>query len=205
VAVLDLQQHAAHVLHLTAALAQVWSSQRVAAVAEELCQVWQVHSWLLDCKFAGGKGLQDTLTEQQLQQCRAAWDELTQTALKQPASKLRRDVFAQVQRMPIAWQQPPQMKQLSITRDGVYFDGALLLDIAGRTAAGVLVAVEADGPSHFRQPDRALTGLAQYRNRALLQRGYKVIPVPYFDWNELKSAAQQQQYLKQKFLEAGVL
>jgi hypothetical protein len=97
------------------------------------------------------------------------------------------------------------MEQLSRARDGIGFEGALLLDIAGRTAAGVLVAVEADGPLHFRQPGKALTGPTQYRNRAIAQRGYKLITVPYFEWDKLKSAAQQQQYLARKIQEAGVL
>jgi hypothetical protein len=53
------------------------------------------------------------------------------------------------------------MEQLSVGRDGVTIDGTLLIDIAGRTVGGVLVAVEADGPSHFRQPDGGLMGTTQ--------------------------------------------
>jgi hypothetical protein len=55
--------------------------------------------------------------------------------------------YAAVQRLPIAWQQQPQMEQLSMGRDGVTPDGALLIDIPGRTADGVLVAVEVVAPA----------------------------------------------------------
>jgi hypothetical protein len=201
VAVLDLQQHAQQVLQLAQACSSMWSSTE----AEGQRQLWQVHTWLLDFQLAGGQGLQDSLTQQQLQQCRAAWDEQLQQSAKQRHTDFQRSVFAAVQGLPIAWQQQPQMEQLSVGRDGVTPDGALLIDIAGRTANGVLVAVEADGPWHFRQPDGGLTGTTQYRNRALAVRGYRLVSVPYQEWARLRGDQQrQQQYLMGLFKEAGV-
>jgi hypothetical protein len=202
VAVLDLMQHAQQVLQLAQACSNIWSS----AVAKDHRQLWQVHTWLLDFQLAGGQGLQGSLTEQQLQQCRAAWDALLQqTAKKQQQTDFQHSVFQATQRLGIAWQQQPQMEQLSVGRDGVTPDGALLLDIAGRTAAGVLVAVEADGPWHFRQPDGGLMGTTQYRNRALAVRGYSLVSVPGHEWAELQGDVQgQEQYLMQLFKEAGV-
>jgi hypothetical protein len=148
----------------------MWSSIEV----EGQQQMWQVHTWLLDFDLAGAQGLQGSLTQQQLRQCTAAWDEnMRKTAEKQHTS-FQCSVFAAVQRLPIAWQQQPQMEQLSVGRDGVTPDGALLIDIAGKTAAGVLVAVEADGPTHFRQPVAGLTGPTRYRNRALAVPGYRL-------------------------------
>jgi hypothetical protein len=173
VAVLDLQQHAQQVLQLTQACSSMWSS-----VEEEgQRQLWQVHIWLLDFQLAGGQGLQGSLTEQQLQQCRAAWGEQMRQVANHQHTDFQRSVFAAVQQLPITWQQQPQMEQLSVGRDGATPDGALLLDIAGRTAAGVLVAVEADGPWHFRRPDGGLMGTTQYRNRALAVRGYSLVSV----------------------------
>ncbi|KAF6250436.1 hypothetical protein COO60DRAFT_1705894 [Scenedesmus sp. NREL 46B-D3] len=125
-----------------------------------------VHTWLLDFQLAGAQGLQGSLTAQQLQQCRA-WDRSLQEAAGQGGTDFQRSVFAAVCQLPITWQQQPQMEQLSVGRGGFTTDGALLLDIAGRTANGVLVAVEADGPTHFRRPDGGLKGATQYRNRAL--------------------------------------
>jgi hypothetical protein len=93
-----------------------------------------------------------------------------------------------------------------VGRDAVTPDGALLLDIAGRTAAGVLVAVEADGPTHYRQPDGGLTGPTQYRNRALAVRGYSLVSVPGHEWAKLQGDAQRQQhYMMELFKEAGMV
>jgi hypothetical protein len=64
VAVLDLQQHAQQVLQLGKACSTIWSS----IVLDDLRQLWQVHTWLLDFDLAGGQGLQGSLTQQQLQQ-----------------------------------------------------------------------------------------------------------------------------------------
>jgi hypothetical protein len=148
-AVLDLQQYASQVLQMAHACSSTWSS-----TAEGHWQLWQVHTWLLDFQLAGGQGLQGSLTEQQLQQCRAAWAEDLQATAKTDVSDFQRSVLAAVQHLPITWQQQqPQMEQLSVGSDGVTQDSALTIDIAGKTADGLLVAVEADGPWHFRQPD----------------------------------------------------
>jgi hypothetical protein len=202
VAVLDLQQHAQQVLQLVTACSSIRGSLEVAA---EHQQLWQVHTWLLDNDLAGGQGLQGSLTQQQLQQCAAAWDEQLRQVAKQRVSEYQRSVFAAVQRLPITWQQRPQMEQLSVGRDGVTPDGALLIDIAGRTADGVLVAVEADAPWHFRQPDQGLKGPTQYRDRALAVRGYTVVSVPYLEWRSLQGDHQRQQYLLQRFIEVGLV
>jgi hypothetical protein len=80
----------------------------------------------------------------------------------------------------------------------------LLLDIAGRTAAGVLVAVEADGPTHFRRPDGRLMGPTQYRNRALAVRGYRLVGVHWSEWSKL-NADEKQEYLMALFRDAGII
>ena len=65
------------------------------------------------------------------------------------------------------------------------------------TAGGELLAVEVDGPSHFRRPDGGLMGTTLYRNRALAARGYRVVSVPYREWDALGRDKQgQQQYLE---------
>uniref|UniRef100_A0A383VS61 RAP domain-containing protein n=1 Tax=Tetradesmus obliquus TaxID=3088 RepID=A0A383VS61_TETOB len=125
---------------------------------------------------------------------------------EQQHTKFQRSVFAAVKHLPIAWQQQPQMEQPSVGRDGVTPDGALLLEVFGKTAAGVLVAVEADGPTHFREPDGGLKGPTKYRNRALAVRGYRLISVSYRDWAKLQGDEQrQQQHLLRLFKEAGVV
>jgi hypothetical protein len=74
----------------------------------------------------------------------------------------------------------------------------LSIDITATTAAGVQLAVEADGPSHFRWPDssdRGLMGSTLFRNRALSARGYTVVSVPYYEWDKLRSQQEKQQWL----------
>jgi hypothetical protein len=202
VAVLDLQQHAQQVLQLGKACSSIWSSIEV----EGQQQMWQVHTWLLDFDLVVGQGLQGSLTQQQLQQCRAAWDQEMRKTAKQQHTSFQRSVLAAVQRLPLTWQQQPQMEQLSVGSDGVTPDGALLIDVAGRTADGMLVAVEADGPTHFRQPDGELKGRTRYRNRALAVRGYRLVSVPWMDWRKASKDEQcQDQYLLQLFGKAGLV
>jgi hypothetical protein len=202
VAVLDLQQHAQQVLQLGKACSSMWSSIE----EENQQQMCQVHTWLLDFDLAGGQGLQSSLTQQQLQRCRAVWDEALEKAAKKQHTNLQQSVFAAVQRLPIAWQQQPQMEQLSLGRDGVTPDGTLMIDIAGRTADCELVAVEADGPWHFRQPDREVKGPTQYRNRALAVWGYRLVSVPFWELDGLQGDEQRQhQYLIQRFMEVGLV
>jgi hypothetical protein len=91
-AVLDLQQHALQVQHLAHACSSIWSS----TATENRQQLWQVHTWLLDFQLAGGQGLQGSLIEQQLQQCRAAWEQQMQDTATQRATDFQRSVFAAV-------------------------------------------------------------------------------------------------------------
>jgi hypothetical protein len=186
--VLDLQQCVAQVLQLAAAASRVLST-----TSEELQQLHQVHLWLLDSQLpAPGQGLSDVLTQQQLEQCRASWEQqLTATAQKQ-SSRLQLMVYTAVLQLPPdTWQQQPQPEQPTA-------DKACLIDIAAVTASGVKVAIEVEGPHHYVQPDNTLTGPTLYRNRALAARGYALISIPHWEWRELRSTAQQQQYLLAK-------
>lgn len=72
-------------------------------------------------------------------------------------------------------------------------DGAMSVDVlALHAASGRLVAIEADGPSHFLTPGGrggaplapVATGETRARNRALAARGLAVVCVPVMDWNE---------------------
>jgi very-short-patch-repair endonuclease len=109
-------------------------------------------------------------------------------------------VFAALQQLP-GWQVPPQQE---VPTDDRNFS----IDIAAVTAAGVRLAVEVDGPSHFvRMGGRwEVEGPTQYRNRALAARGYTVVSIPGWEWRQLNGACQQHQYLQDKIKGAtGVL
>jgi hypothetical protein len=164
-------------------------------VDENERQLYQVHLWLLDSDLpAPGQGLSGVLSQQQLKQCRANWE---QDLAASKTSDLQRGVFAAAQQLPPdLWQQPPALEQVTA-------DGAFSIDIAATTAAGVRVAIEADGPTHFLQPGNTLEGATLYRNRALAVRGYAVLSIPYWEWDALRGADSKQQYLLAKLQAAA--
>jgi hypothetical protein len=194
-AVLDSQQCVPLVLQLAAAASQVWGS----VVDEEWQQLYQVHLWLLDSGLpAPGQGLSGVLSQQQLQQCGASWEQsLAAATAVSKTSALQRGVFAAAQQLPPdLWQEPPALEQVTA-------DGAFSIDIAATTGAGVRVAIEADGPTHFIQPGNTLEGATLFRNRALAARGYAVLSIPYWEWDALRGADSKQQYLLAKLQAAA--
>jgi hypothetical protein len=195
-AVLDVQQCVPLVLQLAGAASQVWGG----VVDKDLQQLSQMHFlWLLDSGLpAPGQGLSGVLSQQQLEQCRGSWEQdlAAETALSK-TSDFQRGVFAAAQQLPAdLWQEPPALEQ--VTADGVFS-----IDIAATTAAGVRVAIEADGPSHFIRPGNTLEGGTKCRNRALAARGYAVLSIPYWEWQQLRGADSKQQYLLAKLQAAA--
>jgi hypothetical protein len=192
-AVLDMQQCVPLVLQLAAAVSQVWGS----LVDEDLLQLYQVHLWLLDSGLpAPGQGLSGVLSQQQVEQCRTSWERVLAAATaSSKTSDFQRDVFAAALSLDL-WQEPPALEQVTA-------DGALSIDIAATTAAGVRVAIEADGPWHFIQPSNTPEGGTLFRNRALAARGYAVLSIPYWEWNALRGADSKQQYLLAKLQQAA--
>ena len=73
----------------------------------------------------------------------------------------------------------------------------------------VKIAVEVDGPSHFitRGSDgqtKTANGATAMKRRHLGLLGYRVVSVPYWEWDALKGTQAQQSYMQQK-LRAAVL
>jgi hypothetical protein len=183
------------VLQLAAAVNQVWGS----VVDENERQLYQVHLWLLDSGLpAPDQGLSGVLSQTQLEQCRASWEQqLAAETASSKTSAFQRGVFAAARQLPTdLWQEQPALEQVTA-------DGAFSIDIAATTAAGVRVAIEADGPSHFIQPGNAVGGPTQCRNRALAARGYVVLSIPGWEWQQLRGADSKQQYLLAKLQQAG--
>eukprot|EP00666_Eupelagonemidae_sp_cell4sb_P013749 gene13749-biopygen23710 len=46
----------------------------------------------------------------------------------------------------------------------------------------VAVAIEVDGPSHYAAGSEVPLGATLLRRRLLEARGWRVVPIPYFDW-----------------------
>ena len=58
-----------------------------------------------------------------------------------------------------------------------------------------------DGPSHFLLPDgrgeRAPNGSTWLKRRLLASAGWRVVAVPYYEWDALGGAEAQQRYLRE--------
>lgn len=80
-------------------------------------------------------------------------------------------------------------------------DKLFSMDVA-MLVQGVKVAVEADGPTHFsmNKPYR-LMGSTLLRNRALQRRGWRLLSVPFYEWDELPSAKAKAEYLRSKLIQ----
>ncbi len=71
----------------------------------------------------------------------------------------------------------------------------------------VKIAVEVDGPSHFIRKSgeshgRSANGATMMKRRHLALLGYSVVPVPYWEWNELKGTQAKKAYLRGKLTAA---
>ena len=191
-AVLNLHQYVPAVLQLAEAASRVWDS----AAPQNWQQLHQVQLWLLDLAAAeGGKGagLLQVLSKQQLDECRQAWqDQVASNSAAKP-SAMQQQVSKALQQL-LGWRVPPKQEVLTDDRN-------FSVDIVAVTAAGVRLAVEVDGPTHFVNVGGRweVEGPTQYRNRALTARGYTVISIPWREWAQMKGAQQQQQqYLLDK-------
>ncbi|GBF93371.1 hypothetical protein Rsub_06409 [Raphidocelis subcapitata] len=162
-----------------AALARRAATARVRSqtVAEDRCQLYQVHLWLMDGQRAdsasgsSGSGLAGALTAAQLQQCKEAWEAGLQEAAQQHRrSAFERSVFECARRLP----------GLADCR---------VLRACGLPRKSQLQRRDADGPTHFLRPGREVGGDTLARNRALSARGCVVVSVPYWEWDQVRRDA----------------
>ena len=160
-------------------------------------QLYQVHLWLRDVDEQSGAlelyqgGLAVALSQSPLQECAASWAHQLEEipAGRSGLTLFHQQVLSILRGLPRqTWQQQPAAEQRTA-------DGAFSIDIAAVTAEGVSVAVEVDGPTHFLQPGNKLDGPTAARNRALEARGYRVVSVPYWEWEGLSSSAQHRYML----------
>ena len=78
-----------------------------------------------------------------------------------------------------------QHENEGLTEDGLFRVDCLIAD--GQ------IALEVDGPQHF--VERVPNGGMLLRNRLLEARGFRVISVPFFEWNALGTDKNKQEYL----------
>jgi hypothetical protein len=127
VAVLDMQQHVPAVLQLAQACSSMWDEVE----ANSLRQLHQVHIWLQQLQMPQDcPGLTRVLSEQQLAECTAGWEQQLNSNAANSALLLQQQVMAALQQLPSSmWQ--GEMRMESVTPDG-----NLSIDIAAVSAAG---------------------------------------------------------------------
>ncbi|EKX40341.1 hypothetical protein GUITHDRAFT_154162 [Guillardia theta CCMP2712] len=82
------------------------------------------------------------------------------------------------------------------------------IDIVIRSGEGVdeehPIAVEVDGPGHYMRPGlRELVGGTKMKTRHLCRLGWKVVAIPYWEWNEARDAGEEERYLSQRIAAAA--
>ncbi len=60
------------------------------------------------------------------------------------------------------------------------------------------VAIEVDGPSHFYVNSNEYTAYSKLKRRILTRMGFRVVNVPYFEWNKMKSTKEKENYILRK-------
>ena len=68
--------------------------------------------------------------------------------------------------------------------------------------------MEVDGPFHFLTNSRTPNGPTLLKRKQLGQLGYKMVPVPFWEWQALKGTKAKQRYLEDKLgglVEGGVV
>ena len=65
------------------------------------------------------------------------------------------------------------------------------------------VAIEVDGPGHFLRPGgRVVSGSTLMKRRHLELLGYRLVSVPYYEWNALQGEEGEDEYLRLRIQEA---
>jgi len=142
----------------------------------------QLHHWQLWLSLEGGAvGQQHLLSESQRKLCCDAMQ-----GTKVTISRLQRSVAAAL----AAVQHGFEEEHLE-PRTGYSLDLAL---------PSSRVAVEVDGPSHFLLPDgrgvRKPNGPTLLKRRLLAAAGWRVISVPFYEWDGFATASERRTYLE---------
>ena len=98
----------------------------------------------------------------------------------------------------------------ALRRAGTALDEEVVLADAGGYSVDLLlsgsrVVVEVDGPTHYVTGPRgyAAAGATRLKHQQLRAFGYRVVSVPFWEWQRLQSAPQQMAYLQRRGLVHG--
>jgi len=134
----------------------------------------QLHQWRL--WYAGERGCSDALPEAALlARCAAAF----------------RDVEVTVSRLQSQVAETVTSFGMPVQEEVVVAEG-YSLDIVVDCGGGRLIAIEVDGPSHFVGRDP--TGSTLLKRRQLQHLGWRLVSVPYWEWDALRHAVKSTQH-----------
>ena len=102
------------------------------------------------------------------------------------------------------------LTSLGVAHENECVAGGLSVDILirGRDASDELI-IEVDGPSHFLRGSGAdgrsgrtmrVNGYHAFKDRLLKKQGFKVLHIPYFEWDLLAGDAKRAEYLNSSLL-----
>jgi len=190
-AMADQQRLIADVLALCRQVGEdkLWRS----SVREGLLQLHCVHLWLQEVQVGSKQGLAGVLSPSQLQQCINAWDQQQVATARQVRTEFKLGVYECCTRLSCL----TDCRMEVCTPDNAYSIDV----VAVHTGTKKLLAIEADGPKHFLEPSQRPTGLTRARNKGLAARGYVVVSVPHYEWNDVAASAKAD-YLRRKDEEA---
>ena len=134
----------------------------------------QLHQWQLWREERGAAW--PPLPPELVQRCRAAF-----SSKDGVPSRLQRDVVASLQALGLAPREEVRTEQ------GYSLDAVVVY-------GGREVAIEVDGPSHFC--GRTPTGATALKRRQLRAAGWVLLPVPYWEWNDLGGSSARREYLR---------
>ena len=119
--------------------------------------------------------------------------EFTENSRRVSPSRLQGSVAAALRKLEVEFSE-----EVVLTDGGGYSADMLLLE--GRSV------VEVDGPTHFVQgPDGYLpSGSTVLKRRQLEALGYRVVSVPFWEWDCLRSGDEQLAYLQRRGIGAGL-
>ena len=138
----------------------------------------QLHQWRL--WYAGERGCSDALPEAALlARCAAAFRDVEEVTISRLQSQVAETVAS---------------FGMPVQEEVVVAEG-YSLDMVVECGGGRRIAIEVDGPSHFVGRDP--TGSTLLKRRQLQHLGWRLVSVPYWEWDALRHAVKSTQHRQQ--------
>jgi len=144
----------------------------------------------------------DALVASSGKECREAFERAHSHLVN---SKIQSDVATHLKMLGLTFEEEAVDSSSGYTMD-MFVENDLLPEAAQKYPKGC--AVEVDGPFHFLEKSHRPLGHTLLKRRHMLQIGYLVVPVPYWEWDEFTCASSknitdaQQKEAKQVYLRA---